>query len=70
MCCPIGKNKPLNNGVVMAKKKKEETMEDIIDRIDEDLQKLRDKVWDMESDDKVEDDDDFEDEDESDEDEE
>ena len=46
----------------MAKKKKEETMEDIIDRIDEDLQKLRDKVWDMESDDKIEDDDDFEDE--------
>jgi len=41
----------------MAKKKKEETMEDIIDRIDEDLQKLRDKVWDMESDDQVEDDD-------------
>ena len=39
----------------MPKKKKEETMEDIIDRIDEDLQKLRDKVWDMESDDKVED---------------
>ena len=51
----------------MAKKKKEETMEDIIDRIDEDLQKLRDKVWDMESDDKVEDDDDFEDESEEDE---
>jgi len=47
----------------MPKKKKEETMEDIIDRIDEDLQKLRDKVWDMESDDRVEDDD-FEDEDE------
>ena len=46
----------------MPKKKKEETMEDIIDRIDEDLQKLRDKVWDMESDDKIEDDDDFEDE--------
>ncbi len=50
----------------MAKKKKEETMEDIIDRIDEDLQKLRDKVWEMEnmeSDDQVEDDDDIEDED-------
>ena len=53
----------------MPKKKKDETMEDIIDRIDEDLQKLRDKVWDMESDDKVEDDDDFENEDESEEDE-
>jgi hypothetical protein len=41
----------------MAKKKKEETMEDIIDRIDDDLQKLRDKVWQMEADDQVEDDD-------------
>ena len=41
----------------MAKKKKEETMEDIIDRIDDDLQKLRDKVWEMEADDQVEDDD-------------
>jgi hypothetical protein len=41
----------------MAKNKKEETMEDIIDRIDDDLQKLRDKVWQMEADDQVEDDD-------------
>ena len=41
----------------MAKKKKDETMEDIIDRIDDDLQKLRDKVWQMEADDQVEDDD-------------
>jgi len=47
----------------MAKKKKEETMEEIIDRIDHDLQKLRDKVWEMESDDQVEDED-FDDEDE------
>ena len=38
-------------------KKKEETIEDILDRIEEDLQKARDKVWDMESDDKVEEDD-------------
>ena len=53
----------------MAKKKKEETLEDIIDRIDDDLQKLRDKVWEMEADDQVEDED-FDDEDESDEDEE
>jgi len=52
----------------MAKKKKEETMEEIIDRIDEDLQKLRDKVWQMEADDQVEDED-FDDEDEEDEDE-
>ena len=41
----------------MAKKKKEETMEEIIDRIDDDLQKLRDKVWEMEADDQVEDED-------------
>lgn len=47
----------------MAKKKKEETMEEIIDRIDDDLQKLRDKVWEMEADDQVEDED-FDDEDE------
>jgi hypothetical protein len=42
----------------MAKKKKEETMEEIIDRIDDDLQKLRDKVWEMEADDQVEDEED------------
>jgi len=41
----------------MAKKKKEETAEDILDRIEEDIQKIRDKVWEMESDDQVEDDD-------------
>ena len=41
----------------MPKKKKEETLEDIIDRIEEDLQTLRHKVWDMQSDDQVEDDD-------------
>jgi hypothetical protein len=51
----------------MAKKKKEETMEEIIDRIDDDLQKLRDKVWEMESDDQVEDED-YDSEDEEDED--
>ena len=50
----------------MPKKKKDETMEDIIDRIDDDLQKLRDKVWEMEADDQVEDED-FDDEDEEDE---
>ena len=53
----------------MAKKKKEETMEEIIDRIDDDLQKLRDKVWEMEADDQVEDED-YDSEDEEDEDEE
>jgi hypothetical protein len=64
MYCSIGKNKHLNGGH-MAKKKKEETMEEIIDRIDDDLQKLRDKVWEMEADDQVEDEDyDSEDEDE------
>jgi len=56
---------PLNNNKersIMAKRKqKEDTLEDIIDRIDEDLTKLRNKVWEMEADDQV-DDDDFEDE--------
>lgn len=47
---------------IMAKiKQKEDTLEDIIDRIEADLTKLRDKVWEMEADDQV-DDDDFEDE--------
>ena len=32
----------------MAKKKKEETIEDILDRIEEDIEKVRDKVWEME----------------------
>ena len=50
----------------MAKKKKEETMEEIIDRIDDDLQTLRDTVWQMEADDQVEDED-FDDADEEDE---
>ena len=52
----------------MAKKKKEETMEDILDKIEADLQKLRDKVYEMEADDQVEDED-FDDEDDEDEDE-
>ena len=46
--------------------KKKETIEDILDRLEEDLQKVRDYVWDKEeeSDDQVEDDqDDFEDDD-------
>ena len=47
-------------------KKKEETIEDIIDRLEDDLQTLRHKVWDMQSDDQVEDED-FDDEDEEDE---
>ena len=38
-------------------------MEDIIDRIDEDLTKLRNKVWEMEADDQVDDEDESEDED-------
>ena len=46
----------------MPKKKKEETFEDIIDRIEEDITKLRDKVWEMEADDQVEDDYDSDDE--------
>lgn len=56
---------PLNNNkekAIMAKRKqKEDTLEDIIDRMEADLTKLRDKVWEMEADDQV-DDDDFEDE--------
>lgn len=42
----------------MAKKKKEETIEDILDRIEADIEKVRDKVWEMEpADDQEEDDD-------------
>jgi hypothetical protein len=43
--------------------KKKETIEDILDRLEEDLQKVRDYVWDKEeeSDDQIEDD--FEDDD-------
>jgi hypothetical protein len=48
----------------MPKKKKEETIEDILDRIEQDITVIREKLWDMEADDKVEDDDDFDDEDE------
>ena len=44
-------------------KKKKETVEDILDRIEEDLQKVRDYVWEKESDDQVEDDDMIEDDD-------
>jgi len=52
----------------MPKSKKEETIEDIIDRMEEDLTKLRDKAWEMEADDQVEEEDSFdEDEDEEDE---
>ena len=46
-------------------KKKKETVEDILDRMEEDLQKVRDYIWEQEADDQVEDDDDdMEDEDE------
>ena len=49
----------------MAKKKKEETIEDILDRIEEDIEKVRDKVWEMEpADDQEEDDADIDEEDE------
>ena len=48
----------------MAKKKKEETIEDVLDRIEEDLQKVRDKVWEMEPADQDDEDEEFEDEDE------
>jgi len=41
----------------MAKKKKEETIEDIIDRIEEDLQTIRDKSSEDQWDDEVEDED-------------
>ena len=45
--------------------KKEETIEDILDRIEDDLIKVRDKVWEMETaDQEDEDDDSFDDEDE------
>ena len=51
----------------MAKKKKEETIEDILDRIEEDIQKARDKVWEMEPADQEDEDSFDEDEDEEDE---
>jgi len=44
----------------MPKKKKEETLEDIIDRMEEDLQKIRDKALESE-DEEFEDDEDFDD---------
>ena len=44
-------------------KKKKETVADILDRMEEDLQKVRDYVWEQEADDQVEDED-FDDEDE------
>ena len=43
----------------MPKKKKDETIEDILDRMEQDIEVIREKI-----DDQVEDDDDFEDEDE------
>ena len=46
-----------NKGGSMAKKKKEETIEDIIDRIEEDLQTIRDKASEDQWDDEVEDED-------------
>jgi hypothetical protein len=55
----------------MPKKKKEETLEDIVERMEEDLNTLRHKIWDMQcetnesSDD--EDEEDFDDEDNDDE---
>lgn len=42
----------------MAKKKKEETVEDILDRIEADIQSIRDKMDDMDMEDDVEEDDD------------
>lgn len=50
----------LKGGNVMAKKKKEETIEDIIDRIEEDLQTIRDKASEDQWDDEVEDEEDEE----------
>lgn len=38
-------------------KKKNETADDILDRIKEDLEKLQGKIWEMEADDQVEDED-------------
>jgi len=53
----------------MPKKKKEEIIEDIMDRIEEDLNKLRHIVWDMQCENKSSDDEDedFDDEDNDDE---
>ena len=48
----------------MAKRKQSETIEDILDRIEEDIQSVRDKVWQLEENQEDEDDDSFDDEDE------
>jgi len=49
----------------MAKKKKEETIEDILDRIEDDLNEVRNKLWlEREDQEDEEDDDSFDDEDE------
>ena len=48
----------------MAKRKQSETIEDILDRIEEDIQSIRDKVWELEENQEDEDDDSFDDEDE------
>tara|TARA_E500000318_G_scaffold45990_1_gene43404 strand:- start:2021 stop:2194 length:174 start_codon:yes stop_codon:yes gene_type:complete len=45
----------------MPKKKKEETLEDIIERMEEDLNTLRHMVWDMQCENKSSDDEDEED---------
>jgi len=40
----------------MAKKKKDESIEDILDRVEEDISKIRDKIYEMEDqDDDIED---------------
>ena len=48
----------------MAKRKQSETIENILDRIEEDIQSVRDKVWELEENQEDEDDDSFDDEDE------
>ena len=54
-----------NKGKTMAKKKKEETIEDILDRIEDDLNEVRNKLWlEREDQEDEEDDDSFDDEDE------
>lgn len=50
----------------MPKKKKQETLEDVIDRMEEDLQKIRDKALELE-DEEWDDEEDFDDEDNDDE---
>jgi hypothetical protein len=48
----------------MPKKKKEETIEDILDRMDEDIMTIREKIEGQIDDDNFDDDDNFEDDDE------